>query len=115
MQVWLNRDGSRNRAYRPYVDQEELHKNVTLYDPNGPGWSTGLYERTQPPCMRWEDHFYQFMKKNTTKNGSLPLPDAYEDTDGRYYLLPDWYSKDAQEARALNARDSVTLYLGTLR
>ena len=35
MQVLVNKDGSRNRQFRPYIDQEELYRNVPLYDPNG--------------------------------------------------------------------------------
>ena len=60
MQVLVNKDGSRNRQFRPYIDQEELYRNVPLYDPNGQGPFYGLYERAQPPCMTWRDKMWQF-------------------------------------------------------
>ena len=63
MQVLVNRDGSRNRSWRPYIQDEELYRNIPLYDPNGVGPFYGLYERTQPPCMMWRDKLWQFEQR----------------------------------------------------
>ena len=63
MQVILNSDGTRNRWYRPYIDQEEYHRNVNLFDPNGPGPNTRLYDQPQIPAQRWIDHSFQFYLK----------------------------------------------------
>ena len=57
---WLvNPDGSRNRAYRPYIDQEETNRNSMLWDPSRP-LHYGLYDRTQPPVYPWKAAFHAF-------------------------------------------------------
>lgn len=94
MEVWLNGDLSRNRAYRPYIDQEELYRNVPLYDPNGSGPHYSLYDRAQPPCMNWRDRAFQFIKSTDI------VPDAGIDKFGRYhnfsedYRKPTWVIRD---------------------
>lgn len=55
----MNADGTRNTDNRPYIDSEELKRNVLLYDPNGYNLNTGLYDRPRPACGRWVDYFYQ--------------------------------------------------------
>lgn len=61
MEVLVNSDGTRNRDFRPYIDQEEWKRNLILYDPNGQRLeNTGLYDRTRPACERWVDHFHRF-------------------------------------------------------
>lgn len=59
MQVWVRPDGRRDRRFRPYIEQEELDRNFTLYDPEGRGVNYGLYETAQPSCGIWQDHFLQ--------------------------------------------------------
>ena len=59
MEWILNPDGSRNRAYRPYIDQEETNRNSMLWDPSRP-LHYGLYDRTQPPVYPWKAAFHAF-------------------------------------------------------
>lgn len=56
MNIWLNSDGTRSRVNRPYIEQEELHRNLGFYDPNGPGPHYGLYTGVQPSAQRWVDY-----------------------------------------------------------
>ena len=53
--VLLNADGSRNRQFRPYIDQEETTRNLTLYDPNRPYYA-GLYDSARPPERAWAEY-----------------------------------------------------------
>jgi len=53
MEVLLNPDGTRNRDYRPYIDQEELSNSLYLYDPNRAPYY-GLYDGAQPVCQSWQ-------------------------------------------------------------
>lgn len=64
MQVLVNRDGTRNRDYRPYIDGEELYRNVPLYDPNGKGPHYGLYDSAQPACQSWTNQLLKYEKHN---------------------------------------------------
>jgi len=56
MQVLVNPDGTRDRSYRPYIDQEETIKSTTLYDPTAP-FHYGLYDTSQPVCNSFQNHF----------------------------------------------------------
>lgn len=56
MDLLFNANGTANRAYRPYIDQEETTRVFTLYDPNRPiNW--GLYDGPQPPCGSLQANF----------------------------------------------------------
>ena len=59
MEVLVNPDGTRNRAYRPYIDQEETTRNTMLWDPTRP-IHYELYDRTQPPCYPWAAYFKKY-------------------------------------------------------
>jgi hypothetical protein len=63
MNILVNADGRRNVEGRPFIDQEELKRNVLLYDPNGYNLNTGLYDRSVPSCSRWVDYFHQDQMK----------------------------------------------------
>ena len=81
MEVLVKANGKRDRSFRPYIDQEELKRNVVLYDPNGYNIGTGLYDRSQQACERWVDHFHQFQKEH-------PTPPIYSiDRDGRTTVI----------------------------
>ncbi len=58
MNVWLNADGSRNREFRPYIEQEETARSVYLYNPEGRSFYYGLYASAQPTCGLWVDNIY---------------------------------------------------------
>lgn len=82
MQVLVNASGERIFQYSPAVDQANQFRNLYLYDPNGNVPNTGLYDRSQPACMRWVDHFHQHEKR-------FHSPPAYSiDIDGRTNLPP---------------------------
>lgn len=85
MEVWVNADGTRNRDYRPYINGEEYYRNVPLYDPNGPGPNSGLYDRTQPMCMNWIDKMNQ-TRHGRNRTGHVLRPSAVITGDGRYIL-----------------------------
>jgi hypothetical protein len=56
MQVLLNANGTANRAYRPYIDQEETMKVFSLYDPERPvNW--GLYNGPQPVTSTLQQNY----------------------------------------------------------
>ncbi len=59
MEVIVNSKGQRVAIYRPYIDQEELKRNVVLYDPNGYNLSSGLYEDPRKCCDSWVSHMRQ--------------------------------------------------------
>lgn len=46
----MNPDGTRNREFRPLIQEEWLNRSVTPYNPNGNGYSYGLYSGSQPTC-----------------------------------------------------------------
>lgn len=81
MEILVNADGRRNTDNRPYIDGEELKRNVLLYDPNGYNLNTGLYERSRPACARWVDYFHQDQLKNHRR------PFATIDGNGRIIRL----------------------------
>ena len=83
MEVLVKSDGRRDRSFRPYIDQEELKRNFVLYDPNGYNVGTGLYDRTQPSCQRWIDHFHE------TQMRTHQRPSFSVDRDGRTYRKID--------------------------
>lgn len=60
MEVLINRDGTRNRDYRPYIDQEEIYRNIPLYNPNGRGPHYGLYDAAQPACPSWRGQINKY-------------------------------------------------------
>lgn len=89
MEVFVDNAGRRVFINSPAVDQSELKRNVVLYDPNGYNLGCGLYDRPQPSCERWVDHFHSFQKKHpvpplysVNQNGQT-IPD-YERPYGRY-------------------------------
>lgn len=74
MEILLNPDGTRNRDYRPYIDQEELHRNVGLYKPyESPKF--GLYDSARPYCSMWLPYFQRHQPKvpfsTITANGRI--------------------------------------------
>lgn len=80
MEVYVNEAGQRVFVNSPYIDQSEMKRNVVLYDPNGYNIDTGLYDRSQPPCARWVDHFHQFQKEH-------PVPPVFSvDQDGQTHF-----------------------------
>ena len=82
MDVWLNPDGTRDREFRPYIEQEELSRSVYLYDPNGPGFNYGLYQSAgQPTCGYWLDVYKQFPSK---------IPFEVVDKRGRLRMVPPY-------------------------
>jgi hypothetical protein len=83
MEVLVRADGQRDRSFRPYINQEELKRNLILYDPNGYNVGTGLYDRTQQTCGRWVDHFHQFQKKHHTP------PEYIVEPNGRSVYITD--------------------------
>ena len=82
MNVLLNPDGTRNREFRPYIEEEEQANSVYLYDPEGPGFHYGLYDTAQPSCGSWLDIYDQYPSKN---------PFAIIDYTGREHLVRPWY------------------------
>ncbi len=85
MEILVNANGRRNTDNRPYIDGEEMKRNVLLYDPNGYNLDTGLYERPLPACQRWVDYFHQDQIKHHTR------PFATVRGDGKMILNPSYY------------------------
>lgn len=82
MEVYVDSTGNRIFINSPAVDQANQKRNVILYDPNGYNLDTGLYDRPQPSCERWIDHFHQYQKKH-------PVPPLYSvDQDGNTHYAP---------------------------
>lgn len=77
MNVILNKDGSRNRDFRPYINEEEQSNNLSLYDPNGRGVHYGLYDSAQATCGSWMDVYRAYPSKT---------PAAVIDSDGRMHI-----------------------------
>jgi len=92
MEVILNPDGTRNREFRPYIEEEEQANSVYLYDPNGPGFYYGLYATAQPSCGSWLDLYDQFPPH-------APGPEI--DNTGREHLVRPWYWKHGPYASLL--------------
>ena len=86
MNVWLNEDGTRNREFRPYINQEETSRNLYLYSPNGPGFHYGLYDSAQPSCQSWVRGIYdQYPSK---------VPSEIADNTGRLHMVrPSWWRR----------------------
>lgn len=62
MNIWVNNDGTRNRDFRPYIQEEETGKSTYIYDPNRP-IHYGLYDRDQTTVSSypmWRDIFDQY-------------------------------------------------------
>ena len=59
MNVWVNANGTRNRCYRPYIEQEEQANSVYYYDPFRP-FHYGLYDMAQPSCGSMRALYYQY-------------------------------------------------------
>jgi len=78
MEVTLNPNGTRNRDFRPYIEQEELNNSVYLYDPNRP-FHYGLYDRAQPACTSWNAHYQKF--------GANIRPSAFISPTGRLHSV----------------------------
>lgn len=81
MNVLLNPDGSRNREFRPYIEEEEQANSVYIYDPNTP-FHYGLYDRAQPSCGSWLDIYHQYPSKT---------PSQVVDSTGRLHsVMPNY-------------------------
>jgi len=91
MQVLLNPDGTRNREFRPYIEQEEQGNSVYLYDPNVP-FHYGLYDTAQPSCGSWLDIYKQYPSKT---------PLSVVNYTGRQHLVRPWYWKHGHLYRPL--------------
>lgn len=78
MVVEVNPDGTRNRAYRPYIDQEEYKRYLHLYDPASlHPMPDGLYDRDRPcDCPSWQSYF----------NRNKPAGDAYTLVGSRMFF-----------------------------
>lgn len=50
MEIAVNPDGTRNREFRPLIQEEWLNRNLSLYNPNDPNVNYGLYDGSQPTC-----------------------------------------------------------------
>lgn len=90
MNIWVDpRTGIRDRSYRPYIDQEELSRNVAFYDPNSRGWNTGLYSTPgQPSCTSFQTEY---------RNRPVRIPEQFIDNDGRLHRLePSWKIRQYQ-------------------
>ncbi len=85
MEILVNADGTRNTDNRPYIDGEELKRNVLLYDPNGYNLGTSLYDRPRPACQNWVDYFHQDQMRTHRR------PFATIDGYGRKILSPSYY------------------------
>jgi len=83
MNVWVNPDGTRDREFRPYIEEEETAKSVYLYSPNGPAFHYGLYDGAQPSCGYWQDLYWQYPSK---------IPMASVSKDGRVHLMRPNYT-----------------------
>lgn len=88
MNILVNANGTRNTDYRPYIDGEEMKRNVLLYDPNGYNLGTGLYDRPLPMCQRWVDYFHQDQLKTHRK------PYSSIDQDGMMNLNKAYYNRN---------------------
>ncbi len=85
MQVILNPDGTRNRDFRPYIEEEEQSNSVYLYSPNGPGFHYGLYETGgQPSCGSWLGIYDQYPSK---------IPIAIIGATGREHLVKPYWNR----------------------
>jgi hypothetical protein len=80
MSIWVDpRTGLRDRSFRPYIEEEELNRNVVLYDPNSRGWNTGLYSTPgQPSCTSFQTEYWKFPSK---------IPDSFVDELGRLHRV----------------------------
>ena len=79
MNVWLNPDGTRNRDFRPYIEEEEQANSVYMYNPNGPGFNYGLYTQSQPTCGSWKNNIYN-------QYPPPKVPSEVVDNTGRLHL-----------------------------
>lgn len=96
MNIWVNpRTGLRDRSFRPYIEEEELNRNVVLYDPNSRGWNTGLYSTPgQPSCTSFQTEYKSFPSK---------IPDQIVDNLGRLHRIePGWKSMNPQQYQPLS-------------
>lgn len=85
MNIQVNADGTRNTDNRPYIDGEELKRNVLLYDPNGYNLNTGLYDRPRPACGRWIDYFHQDQLKTHRRPFSTVYANGKTEYNRAYY------------------------------
>jgi len=81
MEVFVDSQGRRVFLNSPYINESELKYNVILYDPNGYNLNTGLYDRPQPSCERWVDHFHQYEEEHHVK----PIYSVDQDGHTYYY------------------------------
>jgi len=83
MEVLLDKNGSRNRDFRPYIEEECQGNSVYLYDPYVP-FHYGLYDTGgSPSCNSWLQNYHQYPSK---------VPLSVVDSTGRLHLLqPSWF------------------------
>lgn len=84
MNIWVDpKTGLRDRSFRPYIEEEELNRNVVLYNPNSRGWNTGLYSTAgQPSCTSFQTEYLAFPSK---------IPNEFVDNIGRLHRVdPSW-------------------------
>lgn len=77
MEVVVNPNGTRNRDYRPYIDQEESARSLTLYNPEQP-YHYRLYDGAQPPCQSFQSDFWGYK----ARFGTLPEVPSYRARTG---------------------------------
>lgn len=76
-----NRDGSRNRAYRPYIYAEETTYETSIYDPSR-SVIYGLYDfGVQPGAITTQENVeeYRLLKDNNRIIQSNPIQRTYTD------------------------------------
>lgn len=83
MNIWVNSDGTRNRDFRPLIQNEWFAKNLSIYNPNDPNVHYGLYDTAQPTCGPFVSVWDSYPGRK---------PDATVDTYGRLKLTPITYN-----------------------
>ena len=59
MEILLNPDGSRNRDFRPRIDQESSSRELKFYNPNNYNLGSQLYERNYGVAETWLNYSWQ--------------------------------------------------------
>jgi hypothetical protein len=104
MDILVNADGRRNTSGRPYIQDEELKRNVLLYDPNNYNLDTGLYDRPRPACARWVDYFHQ--DQLATHRRPFAVTDGY----GKMTYSPAYYHRDYSSSPRQVATTTTTMW-----
>lgn len=103
MEVWLNPNGTRDRSFRPYIQEEETSKSIYPYHPDIP-FNYGMYDTVQNTCGSWQDLYCQYRKignyiYRVDSHGNLisVRPDCKNNCpDGKYHQLDpkEWWQQD---------------------